>query len=366
MKQLRSFWGIIILLTAGCGGSSAAPAAELAVAQAVEQSVAATLEAAPTATATLPPVVIIEAPTEPPSSITLLTADELTALAPTQTAVPIDTPIPTAAPETATPAPTFTPPALPFTSADEHFWFRRPVPEGTAVWTDKAYPYGGNKSGTLRTHHGVEFNVDYNTPVLSAASGTVIFAGSDDAELLGAHTNFYGNVIVIEHRSKWEGQSVYTLYAHLNEVQVSAGQEVGVLDPIGLSGASGTADGPHLHFEVRVGQNDYASTRNPLLWLYPFPDKSVVAGRVTFPDGALAGNARVELIRVDARNRYQATTTYVDTAVNPDPQWEENFVIDDVDPGFYEAVVRANGKKYEAEVWVYSYRTSFVEIVLGE
>lgn len=357
---------LIFPLFAACSqGGREAALTDLAVAQAVEQSVAATLEAAPTATPTKPAVIIVE-PTEPPSSITLLTVEEVTALAPTQTSLPTETAVAPSDAETNTPAPTFTPPSLPFTSAEEHFWFRRPVPDGTAVWTDKAYPYGSNRGGALRTHHGVEFNVDYNTQVLSAASGTIIFAGSDADVALGPHPDFYGNVIVIEHKSRWQGDPVFTLYGHLNAVEVTVGQEIGVLDPIGLSGASGTADGPHLHFEVRVGENSYSATRNPLLWLYPFPDKAVVAGRITYPDGSPANATAVELIRVDAKNRYQATTTYVDTAVNPDPEWNENFVIDDVDPGFYEVVVRSGSKKYKTEVWVYPYRTSFVEIVVGE
>ena len=75
-------------------------------------------------------------------------------------------------------------------------------------------------------------------------------------------------------------------------------------------------------------------------------------------------NAPVRLVRVDAPNRYQATTTYTADSVNSDSQWEENFVIDDVDPGFYEVIVDTGVKKFTAEVWVFPYRTSTVEIVL--
>ncbi len=345
------------------------PAAEIALgdvqAQTIENSVAATVASIPTVTATNPPVIIIQ-PTESFDNFSLPSSEELTAQAPTATPTNIPpTATPTADPdEPNTPAPTFTPPSLPYTSAEEHFWFRRPVPEGSAVWTDKEYPYGSTKGGLLRTHHGVEFNVGYDTPILAAASGTVVVAGNDAEQVYGAHTNFYGNLIVIQHDSIWQNQPVYTLYGHLNDIYVSVGQRVEMQQTIGLSGATGIADGPHLHFEVRYGTNSYESTKNPLLWLYPFPQKSAVAGRISWPDGSDVLNAPVRLVRVDAQNRYQATTTYAGPTVNADSQWNENFVIDDVDPGFYEIIVDTGTKKYRAEVWVFAYRTSFVEIVL--
>ena len=40
---------------------------------------------------------------------------------------------------------------------------------------------------------------------------------------------------------------------------VSVGQVVAAGETLGLSGASGVADGPHLHLEVRAGANDYLS-----------------------------------------------------------------------------------------------------------
>ena len=83
------------------------------------------------------------------------------------------------------------------------------MPEGGTVWTDKAYPYGSSRGGTLRTHHGVEFNIPRGTQILAAASGTVVVAGDDQEIQLGAIPNFYGNVIVIEHDTAFARQSVY-------------------------------------------------------------------------------------------------------------------------------------------------------------
>lgn len=262
-----------------------------------------------------------------------------------------------------TEAPTFTPPALPQSSPSDHYWLRRPVPEGSAVWTDKAYPYGSNRGGTLRTHHGVEFNVPPGTEVLAAASGTIVVAGDDQIDQYGPANDFYGNIVVIEHDIGLENQPVYSVYGHLSEILVNTGQRVFAQDTIALSGASGVADGPHLHFEVRVGENTYDATRNPLLWLYPFPDRGVVTGKITNGSQAMFG-VPVKLRRIDGPSAYTATTTYADDSVNPDANWQENFVLDDVVAGYYELEVGSGDDKLTDEFWVYPYQTTFVEMAI--
>lgn len=265
---------------------------------------------------------------------------------------------------TPTPMPTFTPPPVPESTSLEHFWFARPVPQGSTVWTDKAYPYGSTRGGTLRPHHGVEFNVPAGTEVLAVADGIVRVVGEDDTLILGASENFYGTVVVIEHSFLHHEQPVYTLYGHLSEPLVEEGQEIRGQDVIALSGSSGVADGAHLHFEVRVGENDYQSTRNPLLWLYPFPERGVVAGEVTWPDGSTAFEVPLILQRLDAPSPYRATTTYADSDVNSDEGFSENFAFDDVDAGYYEIRVGTGENKVEVEFWVYPYQTSIIDISL--
>lgn len=347
----------------------------------VEEAAIGSLSASPTLVNAKPPVVFtVVAPPELPSFAPVSPAEleaTTSALSPTVTPSPSEspsplldhsaTPSPTLEPSptpSPTPLPTFTPPALPLTSADEHYWLRRPVADGGVVWTEKSYPYGHTKGGDLRPHHGVEFNVPRGTEIMAAASGTVLVAGDDGTEAYGPTTNFYGNLVVIELDSRLGGQPVYNLYGHLSEIFVSQGQHVGVQEIIALSGASGVADGPHLHFEVRLGVNSYAHTRNPLLWLYPFPDRGTVAGRVIWPDGQLAHEAPIRLRRIDAPSGYYATTTYAAEGVNQDANWRENFALDDVDAGFYEVVVATGEAEFTQTVWVFPYRTSFVEIAL--
>lgn len=85
-------------------------------------------------------------------------------------------------------------------------------------------------------HRGVDIGVPSGTEVRAMAGGRVRFAGVQGD---------YGNVVWLEH-----GGRVLTVYAHLSELRVATGQEIRSGQVIALSGASGNAGGPHLHFEV--------------------------------------------------------------------------------------------------------------------
>lgn len=49
------------------------------------------------------------------------------------------------------------------------------------------------------------------------------------------------------------GQSYATVYAHMNVINVSAGQAVSQGQTVGLVGSTGRSTSPHLHFEVHIG-----------------------------------------------------------------------------------------------------------------
>jgi murein DD-endopeptidase MepM/ murein hydrolase activator NlpD len=87
-------------------------------------------------------------------------------------------------------------------------------------------------------HTGVDMDAPYSSPVYSAASGTVIYAG-----WLGD----YGKAVEIDH-----GFGIVTLYGHLRRSLVFAGQNVAAQAEIGLVGTTGRSTGPHVHYEVRV------------------------------------------------------------------------------------------------------------------
>ena len=101
-------------------------------------------------------------------------------------------------------------------------------------------------------HTGVDFLVGTGTAVHSVAAGTVVSAGWDGS---------YGNDVILKH-----ADGKYTLYGHLSQALVSAGQSVTEGQQIGVSGATGNVTGPHLHFEVRTTPS-YGSDIDPVAYL---------------------------------------------------------------------------------------------------
>jgi murein DD-endopeptidase MepM/ murein hydrolase activator NlpD len=89
-----------------------------------------------------------------------------------------------------------------------------------------------------RMHTGLDFPAPAGTPVLAARTGVVTVA----EPIAG-----YGRTVALKHEL---GAS--TLYAHLSAILVRPGERVAAGQPIGRVGATGSATGPHLHFEVRV------------------------------------------------------------------------------------------------------------------
>lgn len=85
-------------------------------------------------------------------------------------------------------------------------------------------------------HRGVDLDVPPGTPVAAMAAGSVRFAGVQRG---------FGNVVWIDHAA-----GITSVYAHLSEVRVQAGERIGAGQLVGLSGATGSVSGPHLHFEV--------------------------------------------------------------------------------------------------------------------
>jgi murein DD-endopeptidase MepM/ murein hydrolase activator NlpD len=101
-------------------------------------------------------------------------------------------------------------------------------------------------------HTGIDFHAASGTSVHAVGAGTVVEAGWGGS---------YGNNIVIR-----MSDGMYTQYGHLSSIQVSVGQSVTPGQQIGLSGATGNATGPHLHFEARTGP-DYGSDVDPIAYL---------------------------------------------------------------------------------------------------
>ena len=98
-------------------------------------------------------------------------------------------------------------------------------------------PFGVRWDGALPDlHRGVDIRVPTGTPVAAMSGGRVRFAGTMEA---------FGLVVWLEH-----GGDVLTVYAHLSQLRVETGEQLPKGEIIGLSGSSGNATGPHLHFEI--------------------------------------------------------------------------------------------------------------------
>jgi murein DD-endopeptidase MepM/ murein hydrolase activator NlpD len=100
-------------------------------------------------------------------------------------------------------------------------------------------------------HQGIDIGAGQGDPIHAAASGTVIFAGTNGG---------YGYCVMIDH-----GKGITTLYGHQSRIAVSKGQRVNRGDVIGYVGSTGHSTGPHLHFGIMV-DGDYV---NPLQYVRP-------------------------------------------------------------------------------------------------
>jgi murein DD-endopeptidase MepM/ murein hydrolase activator NlpD len=87
-------------------------------------------------------------------------------------------------------------------------------------------------------HAGVDFPALAGTPVFASQAGTVALAED---------LYYSGNTVVIDH-----GYGIYTLYAHLSEIEVHAGDKLDAGQEIGKVGATGRVTGPHLHWGLTI------------------------------------------------------------------------------------------------------------------
>jgi hypothetical protein len=232
-------------------------------------------------------------------------------------------------------------------------------------YANRAYPYGGTQFGQFDVHLGIDLENARHTPIRAAAAGRVYYAGSDLELLFGPYPDYYGNLVVIAHDLlSSDGLPLYTLYGHMQRVDVRTGDIVEAGQTIGTIGDSGIALGPHLHFEVRAGiPEDYRSTRNPDLYIRPYPGFGTLAGRlVNTRDPEAYGT----VITVRSATSRRETYTYGGDRVNSDPGWGENFTLGDLPEGVYEVIVSdRNGRVYfRQEVTIERGRTTWLDITI--
>jgi len=94
--------------------------------------------------------------------------------------------------------------------------------------------------GIKRPHRGTDYAAKTGTPIKASGDGKVIWRGTKGG---------YGKTIIVQH-----GGNITTLYAHMSKynAKVTSGSRVKQGQTIGYVGMTGTATGPHLHYEFRV------------------------------------------------------------------------------------------------------------------
>jgi murein DD-endopeptidase MepM/ murein hydrolase activator NlpD len=232
----------------------------------------------------------------------------------------------------------------------DHFYFVRPIAADQVNWPLADYRYGGEFFEDV-IHTGVDIPAPKRTPVLAAGPGKITWAGYGIYRGGTDPTDPYGLAVTIRHDFGYQGQTLYTVYGHLDEISVTEGQRVETGDMLGLVGETGRVTGPHLHFEVRIESNDFFTTRNPELWLAPPQGWGVLAGRV-MDTGSQLVTGQQFIVTDPATGQNWFARTYGSEAINNDPYYQENLVIGDLPAGVYDLRTAYGGFAHATEIQI--------------
>jgi murein DD-endopeptidase MepM/ murein hydrolase activator NlpD len=231
----------------------------------------------------------------------------------------------------------------------DHFFFIRPIGANQVNWPLAKYRYGG--LFYAEPHTGIDIPAPKGTPVLAAGPGVVVWAGFGLYTQRENPDDPYGNAVAIKHDFGYQGNSLYTVYGHMNQVFVYRGQHVEAGEQIGIVGETGHVSGPHLHFEVRIGNNDFFVSRNPELWLSPPQGWGVLVGRVGQERGRPAYKTKVKLVSKEGKGSYEVMT-YAEGNVNSDPYYQENMVLGDLSAGEYMLYIELPNGSYKTTIHI--------------
>lgn len=222
----------------------------------------------------------------------------------------------------------------------DHFLFVRPIAADEVNWPLADYRYGGIFPGSDPpiVHTGIDIPNPRGTPVQAAGPGKVVWAGYGLFNRQDQDADPYGLAVAIKHDFGYQGRSLYTIYAHMDRVDVIFGQRVETGTQLGSVGTTGFTTGPHLHFEVRIESNSFYATRNPELWLAPPQGWGVLVGNVMNSNMSLLTKHEVTVVSKSTGQKW-SVLTYGETAVIRDDYYKENAVLSDLPAGEYEVII---------------------------
>lgn len=248
--------------------------------------------------------------------------------------------------------------------------FDFPIPENASRLIETSYRFGSTQFGEKIPHDGVEILNPEGTPVLAVADGKVYFSGNDRTFKRGRFTNFYGNIIILEHELPNYSVPVYSFYAHLSEINVNEGETITRGQEIGSVGATGKAFTNHLHFEVRIGDVLLQNARNPELFLPLLPTEDqpnvgILIGSLISQSGNPIPGVTLVVQRIENSILVPGTSIYIETyakTISSEQNWGENFVISNLPAGEYR--VSAFAFQYFIEEFIRINENEFTTVIL--
>lgn len=151
-----------------------------------------------------------------------------------------------------------------------------PYPVGKSYGVDLSKGSGSYHSVGEPDQFAIDFAMTIGETITASRAGTVVFV-----EESGADGGFPNNLVIVRHNNNTYGQ-----YMHLTRggALVEVGQEVEPGDELGLSGATGLAGYPHLHFVVTSGGSfEYPYTSIPVTFRNTFANEHSLASGVVYP-----------------------------------------------------------------------------------
>jgi murein DD-endopeptidase MepM/ murein hydrolase activator NlpD len=141
-----------------------------------------------------------------------------------------------------------------------------------------------------RAHNGTDYVAPKGTPVSAIGNGQVLAAG---------HQGGYGKLVVIRHPNGYK-----TFYGHLSGFArgVRKGSSVAQGQLIGYVGSTGISTGPHLHFEMRVGDRPVNPRKVEIPAGQPVPEALIASYRAA-RDGLAGQLASAPPMRFETASR---------------------------------------------------------------